>query len=71
MYGSSWLSVCVSCGGFPSISSSIGAGAAATAGSKWYDVTHNGLDAVLQRFVSDMEILLSLPMSKQNVHHPW
>eukprot|EP00775_Hariotina_reticulata_P013181 gene13181-13312_t len=39
-------------------------------GSKWYDVTHNGLDAMLQRFVNDMEIFLSLPISRQSVRHP-
>eukprot|EP00879_Flechtneria_rotunda_P022137 GHRR01023358.1.p1 GENE.GHRR01023358.1~~GHRR01023358.1.p1 ORF type:complete len:763 (+),score=195.35 GHRR01023358.1:255-2291(+) len=36
-------------------------------GSDWYDITHAGIDAMMQRILNDMAIYLGLPPAEQNV----
>jgi hypothetical protein len=51
--------------GLPSSST---AATAERAESKWYDVTHHGIDAMMQRFMLDMEDFVKLPPSMQNAN---
>lgn len=42
--------------------------AACPADSEWYSVTHSGIDAMMQRFIADMEEFIALPPELQTTN---
>jgi hypothetical protein len=38
-------------------------------GSPWYDVTHSGIDAMVQQLIQELNTFSKLPAANQTVEH--